>query len=242
VKKKTDPMTKLTHAQYLACFGIAAPQPPATGNAAVTVTPVPAGLEKTFELVVETRQFEIQMYWTRTAYFWTLIGAAFAGYFAVVASSAATSDKQFLGFTISAIGFVLSFGWGLANKGSKYWHENWENHAQILENYTVGPIFKTLLERVPPDSAEKYISQVVTGPAKYSVSKVNILFSWFFSMLWLGLAYISLPPYVEGANIDDRYVVVGGIASASFLALLYFSRTWDRNQRHHARQRKTEIV
>ncbi|MDX2298109.1 MAG: hypothetical protein NW204_00130 [Xanthomonadaceae bacterium] len=243
--EKNDSMHELTHEQYLECFSIDATQRASqrpVSDPSCVATSIKTDLSKTFELVLETRKFEIQMYWTRTAYFWTLIGAAFAGYFVIVTSDSESSNKQFLGFTISAIGFVLSSGWGLANKGSKYWHENWENHAQILEDYTIGPIFKTLLERTPPNSKTDILSQFVTGPAKYSVSKINIMFSWFFSTLWLGLAFISIPPFVASAGMDYRYILIGGVAIAFFGLLLYFCRTWDKNQNHIARQRETKIV
>jgi hypothetical protein len=31
----------------------------------------------------DIRKFEIELYWKRAAYFWTFIGAAFAGYFVI---------------------------------------------------------------------------------------------------------------------------------------------------------------
>ncbi|MGI0133587.1 MAG: hypothetical protein ACREBW_01340 [Candidatus Micrarchaeaceae archaeon] len=35
-------------------------------------------------LAVDVRKFEIGLYWQRAAYFWALIAAAFAGYFAIL--------------------------------------------------------------------------------------------------------------------------------------------------------------
>lgn len=226
-------MKEISHKDYLANFGIEANNPPSGIP--------PLKLSNTFELVLATRQFEIQMYWTRTAYFWTLIGAAFAGFFALQASDTSLEVKQFLGFTISVIGAVLSFGWGLANKGSKYWHENWENHAQLLEDTMVGPIFKTLLERVKPNTPKGHLSQILVGPSKFSVSKINLLFSWFFFVLWLCLSLMSLPEFKLDNAIDYRYVMIGGASLIFAWLLLYFGRTWDKDQKHVARLRRTKI-
>jgi hypothetical protein len=38
--------------------------------------------KKALDIALDTRKFEISLYWQRAAYFWALIAAAFAGYFA----------------------------------------------------------------------------------------------------------------------------------------------------------------
>ncbi|MCC9001729.1 MAG: hypothetical protein LM549_03765, partial [Candidatus Competibacter sp.] len=41
-------------------------------------------LESALEKALDIRKFEIELYWKRAAYFWTLIAAAFAGYFIIL--------------------------------------------------------------------------------------------------------------------------------------------------------------
>jgi len=38
-------------------------------------------IEKAFEIALDTRKFEIDLYWKRTAYFVLFIGAIFVGYY-----------------------------------------------------------------------------------------------------------------------------------------------------------------
>lgn len=92
---------------------------------------------------LDIRKFEIEMYWKRATYFWTLITATFAGYFALL------SSHQIPGLIllVNCIGLVLSIGWYLVNRGSKYWHSNWERHVDILEDEIIGPLYKTTLAK-----------------------------------------------------------------------------------------------
>jgi len=81
--------------------------------------------KKALEHALEIRKFEIELYWKRAAYFWTFIGASFAGYGAVEGSSG-IADKAALTVPLSCLGLIFSFGWFCVNKGSKQWQENWE--------------------------------------------------------------------------------------------------------------------
>jgi len=96
--------------------------------------------EKALEYALDIRKFEIELYWQRATYFWTFIGAIFAGYFAVQASE--TALRQDLAVVLSCLGFVFSIAWLCVNRGSKQWQENWENHVDSLEDNVIGPLYK----------------------------------------------------------------------------------------------------
>src|SRR5205085_3893705 len=76
--------------------------------------------EEALKYALDIRKFEIELYWKRAAYFWTLIAASFAGYFALQNVDPAKRNEPSI-FIITCIGFVLSFAWYLVNRGSKYW-------------------------------------------------------------------------------------------------------------------------
>lgn len=145
--------------------------------------------EKALEIALDTRKFEIGLYWERAKYFWTLLGITFGGYignFLVLANKDALIklDEQqqlfasaFIPLIISVLGVLLSWAWYCVNKGSKYWQENWENHVALLEDDYIGPLFKTL--------TEKQTSNKITDPVRYSVSKINILVSLFVFNIWI---------------------------------------------------------
>jgi hypothetical protein len=90
-----------------------------------------------YELALGIRQFEIELYWKRATYFWTLIAATFGGYFAIASSEHSASHRGLI-FLASCIGLVLATGWYLVNRGSKYWQANWERHVDLLEDELAG--------------------------------------------------------------------------------------------------------
>lgn len=196
-----------------------------------------------FKVALEARRFEIQMYWTRTAYFWTLTGAALAGFFALEAQQKA---DHIFPFAVACVGAVLSLGWSLANKGSKYWHENWEHQVQLLEDSVVGPLHKTIVYRPeePFKLRHDYFAQLLTGPANFSVSKINAVFSWFFMTVWMSMIYIITPkcsPFIT-YSVDYRYALIGAVAVIFFFGLFKFGRSWLKDQEHWARRFDGKII
>lgn len=169
---------------------------------------------KAFEVALDTRKFEIGLYWQRTAYFWALIAAAFAGFFAVLSTS--VTEKSFYAFSIACVGFVFSVAWFLVNRGSKFWQENWENHVDVLSENVAGPIFKTILCRKADAAHRKPFSEWVIGPGAVSVSKVNQWVSVFTIVIWLFLAGTVVLPLTA---IGVRHIVVFAI-TLLFVVLL----------------------
>ena len=163
-------------------------------------------LSETLKVALETRRFEIDLYWKRAGYFWTFIGVVFATY-GYILNAEHLDNKYFLSFVVSCIGFVLTFAWFLANRGSKYWQENWENHVDMLEDNVIGPLFKTTLKR--PGNYEWY-EWLVTGPLPYSVSKINLWVNAFILCIW-GMSCI----YSAVSPIEINKLCVCGIDQTS---------------------------
>ncbi len=146
--------------------------------------------EKALEHALDIRKFEIGLYWQRAAYFWALIAAAFAGYFAIL-SAEHLCDKAFLAYVVGCIGLLFTWAWCLVNRGSKQWQENWENHVDMLEDEITGPLYKTVLSR--PESEPTLIEAYITGPGNFSVSKINQWVSSFTLCIWVTLIVRSFP-------------------------------------------------
>lgn len=136
--------------------------------------------EKALHHAHEIRKFEIELYWKRATYFWTLIAATFAGYFALSASEHADKLTS-LSLVIACIGLVLSIGWYQVNRGSKYWQSNWERHVDCLEDPITGPLYKTTI------SKEQFDACNLTGGYPISVSKINQIISLFVITIWAAL-------------------------------------------------------
>lgn len=166
-----------------------------------------------YEIARGVREFEIELYWKRATYFWTLIAATFAGFFAL---KSATAQHPALPFVVSCIGLVLSTSWYLVNRGSKYWQENWERHVDALEDKFAGPLYKTTI------SKEQFRWWNPSDGYPFSVTKVNQLCSLFVAVLWVGLAVASFPSFHLPAYLVTvaPYVLAG--LTALFLFLVVF--------------------
>lgn len=215
--------------QYKQSFGIGQP----TGGANKA--------ERALEHASDIRKFEIALYWQRANYFWALIAVAFAGYFAVLAAEhMSAADKVFNAFVIACIGLIFSLSWFLANRGSKYWQENWENHVDMLEDGITGPLYKTILHR---PKNPNLISRFIEGPAPFSVSQINQWVSLFTLVIWLCLIWFILPPFDMKAEISAKHATVGISTALAALLLLFRTRSnIDKGHKHRMSVKRTEIV
>jgi hypothetical protein len=189
---------------------------------------------------LDIRKHEIDLYWKRASYFWTFIGAAFAGYFAIQSSSIA--NKTIFSIILSCLGLVFSFGWFCANKGSKFWQENWENHVDMLEDEVTGPLYKITLSRPKPAGIREWIRNIITGPRGFSTSKINQIISLFVTVLWLILIIKSLPFFKFPALINWGYIFIIVLAFVTCIGIYFWGRTYNDDYQHIAYKRNTSIV
>lgn len=201
----------------------------------------PPDKEKTraaLNLALDTRKFEIGLYWQRFAYSWALIAAAFAGYFAIL-SAEKLPDKEYFAFIVSCIGLTFTWAWFLINRGSKFWQENWENHVDSLENEIVGPLYKTILHR---PANRPFIERHIMGPQAISVSRVNLTVSIFMLCIWIALLIHALPTFHRSQAISWKHVGVG-IVTLFFLALMRFGTETHLGSHEHAvTKRKAKVI
>jgi hypothetical protein len=135
--------------------------------------------EKKYDVILQTRNFEIELFWKRALFFWGFIASAFVAYAALV------KDQHMLTATlIACFGFVCSISWSLANRGSKYWQENWEEALTEAEAEVTGPLFSIVRE---PQNKGIWLSA-----KKYSVSKIAIALSDFTCLVWLIIIFYPL--------------------------------------------------
>lgn len=143
-------------------------------------------LKLALQHALDTRKLEIELYWKRATYFWTFIAFTFGGFFALsTIENSKVPEKPELLFVISCVGFTFSLGWYLANRGSKFWQENWEKHVDLLENKIFGPLQKTVI-----DTKSFSIFNPI-GPYKFSVTKINQILSFYITLIWLFLGLRS---------------------------------------------------
>lgn len=173
--------------------------------------------EEALDLALDIRKFEIGLYWQRTAYFWALIAAAFAGYFAVL-SAEKVEHREFNAFALACIGLVFSLAWFLVNRGSKFWQENWERHVDLLEDAVCGPLYKTVLVGYRSN-------RIFSGGAPVSVSRVNQWVSVFIIVVWAVLVLTQWPWGLTVKVTEWRYVGVALATALTVLILVFGTRS-----------------
>jgi len=126
--------------------------------------------KKAFEQAWKIRNFEIDKFWQRSAYFWGFIALIFGGYIAVITEKSGTLSKEiYLDLYLILLGGIFSVAWLLVICGSKRWQDNWEAHIDYLEDAITGPLYKTVYY-----SGKKY----------FSVSKISFILAWVVIILW----------------------------------------------------------
>jgi len=179
--------------------------------------------EEALKCALDIRKFEIELYWKRATYFWTLIAASFAGYFALQNVDAEKRNAASI-FIISCIGLILSAAWHLVNRGSKYWQENWERHVDVLAEKVIGPLYRTTLSR------EDWAIIKPHSGFPFSVSRINQIVSLFITILWFGLAVRAFP--LAHSFLPSRvnaYWTMAGFTTVFLILLLVLG--WPKKKR-----------
>jgi hypothetical protein len=162
-------------------------------------------LENAHKLAWETRNFEIDKFWIRTAFFGGFIALIFNAYINMVSSSHPALIGNFDIYLI-LLGIIFSFAWLLSILGSKCWQENWEAHIDMLEDDITGPVYKTIY-------CKKWFYY-------YSVSKINIFLAVVIIMGWVIMLFMSTTMTKEWNGID--FDIKTGIILTVIIVVLMF--------------------
>lgn len=86
-----------------------------------------------YKIALDTRNFEIDLFWKRSNYFLVLNTAIAVGFFSLLANSNDVKHSEWLGTGIAVFGLVVSFLWFKVTLGSKFWQEHWERRLHEKE-------------------------------------------------------------------------------------------------------------
>jgi len=155
--EKKDTYQPITDEQYESHFGLKSPE-----NKDLH--------EEAFKKAWEIRNFEIDKFWQRSAFFWGFIALIFTGYFTLrTGKFCQTVKEMYLDFYLILLGIIFSVAWLLVICGNKRWQDSWEKHIERLEEGITGPLYRTLF---------------YTGKSFYSVSKMNKILAWVVIATW----------------------------------------------------------
>lgn len=110
-------------------------------------------LKEAYEKAHDIRKFEIELYWKRASYLWT-INAAFIVFLGIMlrgvnspGSLSVNHLTMFPEVVISIFGIILCTIFSVISVSGKYWQENWEAHINMLEPFFSGHLHKTQIFR-----------------------------------------------------------------------------------------------
>jgi hypothetical protein len=171
--------------------------------------------EKLFNVALETRNFEISLFWQRSNYFLVLNSALAAGFFSL-------KDEGYA-LVLAGLGSIASLLWILVNLGGKYWHSRWEHELIVREQklYPEDPKFAASREQTDeyvrrslqwngPGVLRQFFDRLVV--LKPSVSGVMTILSLVFLLTWIGLLVRR-----SQVALDFAWMKPGGIMLLNFV-------------------------
>jgi hypothetical protein len=149
-----------------------------------------------YKIALETRNFEISLFWQRSNYFLVLNTAIAIGFFLK-----ANNNFQII---LSVFGIIVSLLWFFINQGSKFWQSRWETRLKKVEDDISKDInfFSADFETIQNDVKEsidysnhskirQYFDKLVL--LKPSVGFMMTLLSLTFIIFWFyTLVYLTL--------------------------------------------------
>lgn len=157
-------------------------------------------LKEAYDKAHDIRKFEIELYWKRTTYIWTVIsalvtisGLLLSQSFKGSSSTPAANDDVFFNLYygilfLSSIGTLITIIAANILKSSVYWQKNWEYHTSLLEPLFSGSIYSTHLNS----------NFKVNKNRKLSISKINTCF--YLLMLFCWLAIFEASVFIHNIN------------------------------------------
>ena len=111
------------------------------------------------------------------------------------------------------LALVCALTWVLANRGSKYWHEAWEQKVQREELKVVGPLY----------SQEETLEQkgFWLSARRYSVSRLAMALADYVLFLWLTLLInqIAVTFELESAQRFQKFGLAIFLAGTAVFAV-----------------------
>ena len=161
--------------------------------------------EKQFDVALQCRNMEIELFWKRSSFYWVFVGAA------LVAYGVLYDKNPQIRIMIAAFGLLSSLAWFLGNIGSKWWIDNWEKKLGQYGRPIIGDLF---------DIEDRPIDLFPGLPLRrFSVTRLAIFLSLFVCVLWCVIFAIELwsglpiPPngcriLLDGRSVAELLVVI----------------------------------
>ncbi len=188
-------------------------------------------LKTILDRAYDIRKFELDLYWKRATYFWGFLVAIFAGFFIV--NDQSKKFDFYIQLGVACIGLIFSLAWYLVNRGSTYWVTNYERLIDAIEEYLGISFYNLNLENGKSFWGFSYYA--------FSVSRINIIVSFFIFFIWLSVVVVML-----FLNIKENYqqsidflLCAITIVTLLFMLFLISSKSRNDNSNFEFLKRKT---
>jgi hypothetical protein len=163
----------------------------------------------------EYHKMEIDMYWKRSTFYWTIIGAIFAGYFLI---SGSINDNTRLKLLVESLGVIVSLSWYLVFRGSKFWDIHWINKIQEIKN-------NNLLDIVKEEKQSYGKIFNLFRPFPFAITKINLILSFFILLVWVVL---MIETNIENYRFSLKHmniyaILINALTASTFVMLIVFS-------------------
>jgi hypothetical protein len=180
--------------------------------AALSLSPGDAeSRQRALDRAHELRKFEINLYWKRASYFWTVQAAAFA-FVGFLRGASAVEAQAFI--IPAALGFLTAVVGYLSARGSKFWQDSWEGHVDLLEPACEARLSQVFVLREKP---------------RHSVTRVNqnllLLIAGAWLVALLTACFPSILEWILGWSPPLRGGVAFVLTMASWAWLAFRSRS-----------------
>jgi hypothetical protein len=178
-------------------------------------------LAKAYEVALDTRKFEIELYWKRATYFWA-IAAVVLGAIGLVAANSIKDGRLmtypilFMLETLSCVGFIVTKAWQYVNLGGKFWQHNWELHVDVLEQEILFPMFRTVIAECSAESEASNDAKLADPTPDnlmvvFSPSKVNDHLGRFLNTIFIVVGLATFVLILSKAGVSEFIAGIFGI-------------------------------
>ncbi|WP_180778544.1 RipA family octameric membrane protein [Pectobacterium aroidearum] len=170
-------------------------------------------LKEAYDKAHQIRNIEVDLYWKRATYCWTLVGALlticgllFSAYLKPDDLDKRDSTILIAIGAVSFIGVVITYLCQYMSVSGEYWKKNWETHISMLE-----PMF----------SGRLYSTHLVSSRYRSSIAKLNFLLFLVIQISWL-IVIMSLITikFKNEPNLISLSIFLFGIIHITLMILL----------------------
>jgi hypothetical protein len=180
--------------------------------------------KKGLDIAHKRWEVEIELLWKRTVIFW---GITLAG---LTAYTYSFDKSAFYALLIANFGFISSFFWALANRGSKFWQDSWDAHIEELEPKVLG--YELSQKPITVDKG-------FWGGKRFSPSRLLVALSDYVTLVWFSILMYQLSLIVGFTNVP--FVPLFAFVVTGF-TLCYAFYVFRDTQNHRENRKKTSAT